>query len=79
MTATIQRAGDKIIAQMERDFSYEIELVWSMLTENQQVQKRFPELTIESLEEGGRILFDMSQGEFEEMTITSLSEPNVLE
>ncbi|MBM6614310.1 SRPBCC family protein [Desemzia sp. RIT804] len=79
MTATIQQSGDKVIAEFERDIPYEIDLVWRMLTENQYLQKWFSELSVEALEEGGKILFDMRDGTFEEMTITSLSEPNVLE
>lgn len=79
MTGTVKQAGDKVIVQMERDFPYEIDLVWAMLADNQQLKKWFPELSIQTLEEGGRILFDMTGGEYEEMTITSLSEPNVME
>lgn len=79
MTTTIQPSGDKVIVQMEREFPYEIDLVWAMLADNRQLKKWFPELSIETLEEGGKILFDMTGGEYEEMTITSLSEPNVIE
>ena len=79
MTATIRQFEDKVIAEFERDFPYKIDLVWRMLTENHYLQKWFAELSVESLEEGGKILFDMRDGTFEEMTITSLSEPNVLE
>ncbi|MFL2100896.1 SRPBCC family protein [Desemzia sp. FAM 23989] len=79
MTATIQQFEDKVIAEFEREFPYEIELVWKMLADNQYLQKWFPELSVKSLEENGKILFDMQDGTFEEMTITSLSEPNVLE
>lgn len=79
MEATVQQSGDKVIAQMERNFPYEIDLVWAMLSDNKQLQKWFSELSIETLEEGGRILFDMGNGEYEEMTITSLSAPNVME
>lgn len=79
MTAIIRQFEDKVLVEFERDFPYEIDLVWRMLTENQYLQKWFSELAVESLEEGGKILFDMQDGTFEEMTITSLSEPNVFE
>lgn len=79
MIATIRQFEDKVIAEFERDIPYEIDLVWRMLTDNQYLQKWFSELTVESLEEGGKILFDMQDGSFEEMTITSFSEPKVLE
>ena len=79
MTTTIRQIEDKVVAELDRDLPYEIELVWKMLTDNQYLQKWFTELEVESLEEGGKILFDMQDGTFEEMTITSLSEPSVLE
>lgn len=79
MTASIQKMDDQVIVEFERDFPVEIDLVWRMLAENQYLQKWFADLKIETLEEGGKILFDMKDGTFEEMTITSLSVPNVLE
>ena len=79
MAASIQKMDDQVIVEFERDFPVEIDLVWRMLAENQYLQKWIADLEIETLEEGGKILFDMKDGTFEEMTITSLSVPNVLE
>jgi uncharacterized protein YndB with AHSA1/START domain len=41
--------------------------VWAWLTENEKLKQWFLELRIDSLQEGGKILFDMSNGTFEEM------------
>lgn len=79
MTASIRKVDDQMIAEFQRDYPVEIDLVWRMLAENNYLQKWFADLEIETLEEGGKILFDMKDGSFEEMTITSLSVPNVLE
>ncbi|MER2294515.1 MAG: SRPBCC family protein [Desemzia incerta] len=79
MTASIRKMDDQVIAEFEKEYPVEIDLVWRMLAENQYLQKWFADLKIETLEEGGKILFDMKDGTFEEMTITSLSVPNVLE
>src|SRR5690606_33596916 len=52
--------------------------VWAMLVVNEQLVQWFPELRIEELREGGRILFDMQDGTFEEMTILELEPEAVL-
>lgn len=70
MTASIRKMDDQVIAEFEREYPVEIDLVWRMLAENQYLQKWFADLEIQTLEEDGT---------FEEMTITSLSVPNVLE
>jgi len=46
--------------------------VWAWLTENEKLKQWFLELRIGSLQEGGKILFDMSNGTFEEMEILKL-------
>lgn len=53
-------------------------VIWEMLTVNSQLQKWFAELSIESLQIGGRILFDMQNGQFEEMKILELEEQSTL-
>ncbi|MEG0444170.1 MAG: SRPBCC domain-containing protein, partial [Carnobacterium sp.] len=46
-------------------------------TDNAYLAKWFNELRIESLSEGGKIVFDLSNDDFEEMTITQVDEPTV--
>ncbi len=66
-------------ARFERNLNHPIENVWSMLTENDQLKKWFPELSIEDLRKDGIIKFDMQDGTFEEMKILDLEAPFILE
>lgn len=50
-----------------------------MVTDNDYIKKWFSELSIEELVKGGRVIFDMGNGFFEEMTITEVSDHKVLE
>lgn len=79
MLAVIQSSGDGYTARFERHYKHSVEKVWAFLTENGKLQKWFAELRVEELREGGRILFDMGNGTFEEMRIIELRAPSVLE
>ena len=79
MLAEIQRANDEIVAEFHRNFPYPIEEVWTMLTDNNHLVKWFSELKIQELTEGGKLLFDMGNGFYEEMTITEVKIPTVWE
>jgi len=78
MLANIEPAGEGYIAEFRRHLLHPIESVWTYLTDNEKLQQWFSELRVDSLREGGRILFDMQNGTFEEMTITSLEHNAVL-
>lgn len=78
MLAEIKQQNNKTVVELNRDFPYPIETVWQMLTDNAYLAKWFNELRIESLSEGGKIVFDLGNGHFEEMTITQVKVPTVL-
>lgn len=79
MLAEIQRLNDETVAEFHRDFPYPVTKVWEMLTDNDQLVKWFSELKIQELAEGGKLLFDMGDGSYEEMTITEVKIPTVWE
>lgn len=79
LLATIKQVNDGYTAQFDRHFKHSVEMVWEMLTENDKLKLWFPELRIKELWEGGRIEFDMQNGNFEEMMITSYSPKTILE
>lgn len=80
MLANIHKDKNGYIACFERHLkNHSIEAVWSWLTENQNLAKWFAELSIEKLQEGGIIKFDMQDGTFEELTIIDLQIFSVLE
>ncbi|WP_314591795.1 SRPBCC family protein [Paenibacillus terrigena] len=78
MLANITPNGEGCIAEFHRILKHPIKEVWAYLTDNEKLQKWFSELRVEALREGGRILFDMQNGTFEEMTITSYEHNAVL-
>ena len=78
MLAEIKQQNNKTVVELNRDFPYPIETVWQMLTDNAYLAKWFNELRIESLSEGGKIVFDLGNGHFEEMTITQVKVPTIL-
>ncbi|MBO0994144.1 SRPBCC family protein [Bacillus sp. SD088] len=78
MLATIKQVDDGYMAQFERHFQHSVDRVWAMLTDNQKLKLWFPELSIVELREGGSIQFDMQDGTYEEMTITSYSPQSIL-
>lgn len=79
MLADIERAEQGYLARFERHYPHPVSRVWAMLTDNEQLAKWFPELKVNDLRKGGKILFDMQDGTFEEMEIVDLEAPEVLE
>ncbi|MEH7387189.1 SRPBCC family protein [Bacillus sp. JJ1521] len=79
MLATLTKKESNYIATFERHYPHSIDKVWGMLTDNDKLPTWFPELKVDELRKGGRILFDMGNGTFEEMTITDFSDHSVLE
>ncbi|SDD93037.1 Uncharacterized conserved protein YndB, AHSA1/START domain [Paenibacillus sp. UNCCL117] len=79
MLAVVNRTDTGYVACFERRFNHPAEAVWSMLTENEQLARWFPELRAADLREGGRMTFDMQDGTFEDMTITAYKPLSVLE
>lgn len=79
MLAEIQQLNDETVVEFHRDFSYPVSKVWRILTDNDQLAKWFSELKIQELTEGGKLVFDMGNGTYEEMTITEVKVPTVWE
>ncbi|MGK7376238.1 SRPBCC family protein [Planococcus sp. 1R117A] len=74
MRAEIIRNEQGYTATFERQLQQESDQVWAMLTENSKLQQWFAELTIEDLQKGGNITFDMGDGTFENMAILDYEE-----
>lgn len=79
MLAVIDKQGNEYVVQFERYFSYSIEEVWSVLTENSKLKKWMSNLQIESLKTGGIIKFDMMDGSFINIDILECQVNSVLE
>ncbi|EJS67971.1 SRPBCC family protein [Bacillus sp. N5-665] len=79
MLAVIDKQGNEYVVQFERYFSYSIEEVWSVLTENSKLKKWMSNLQIESLKIGGIIKFDMMDGSFINIDILECQLNSVLE
>ncbi|PFB31960.1 activator of Hsp90 ATPase 1 family protein [Bacillus cereus] len=79
MIAEIEKVTDEYIVNFERQFSYTIEEVWSVLTENSKLKKWMSNLQIESLKTGGIIKFDMMDGSFINIDILECQLNTVLE
>ncbi|WP_342540588.1 SRPBCC family protein [Heyndrickxia sp. FSL K6-6286] len=79
MLATIKKVDDYYIARYEHHFPHDLEKVWRMLTDNEELKKWFSELRVADLREGGLITFNMGDGTFAEMQITELKMYSVLE
>ncbi|RFB14721.1 activator of Hsp90 ATPase 1 family protein [Bacillus sp. HNG] len=79
MLATLTKNEPNYIATFNRHYLHSIDEVWAMLTDNDKLPTWFPELKVDDLRKGGRILFDMGNGTFEEMTITDFHDQSVLE
>ncbi|MCC3356074.1 SRPBCC family protein [Bacillus sp. REN16] len=79
MLATLTKNEPNYIATFERHYPHSIDEVWAMLTDNDKLPTWFAELKVDELRNGGRYLFDMGNGNFEEMTITDFSDRSVLE
>ncbi|MFE5322546.1 SRPBCC family protein [Paenibacillus sp. NPDC056579] len=79
MIAEILRQGSGGTARFERHLKHPVDSVWAYLTENDKLASWFPELRVDSLREGGVILFDMQNGTYETMTILDMVPHAVLE
>ncbi|MFK4307610.1 uncharacterized protein YndB with AHSA1/START domain [Bacillus sp. RC242] len=79
MLAEIEKQTDGYIVKFERQFSYTIEEVWSVLTENSKLKKWMSNLQIENLKTGGIIKFDMMDGSFLNIDILDCQLNSVLE
>ena len=79
MLADLKQMKDGYVARFERYFMHPVEKVWSLLTENDKLQKWFSELQIDELREGGIIKFAMQDGTFKELKIIELRVLSVLE
>jgi uncharacterized protein YndB with AHSA1/START domain len=79
LLATIEKVKRFYVAHFERHIHSPIEQVWAMLTENENLKKWFPELSVEELQKGSYILFDMRNGNFEKFKILDLKMNAVLE
>lgn len=79
MIAEITKAGSGYSVRYERNLNHNAVKVWSMLTDNNQLQKWFSELRVDELRVGGLIKFDMGDGTFEEMEILELKTNSLLE
>jgi len=79
MIAKITQVDQHYIAHFERQVKHSTSEVWAYLTENAKLALWFAELRIEDLREGGIIRFDMQDGAFETMTITTQQHEAVFE
>ncbi|PEA24521.1 activator of Hsp90 ATPase 1 family protein [Bacillus cereus] len=79
MLAVIDKRGNEYVVQFDRYFSYSIEEVWSVLTDNNKLKKWMSNLQIENLKTGGIIKFDMMDGSFINIDILECQLNSVLE
>lgn len=79
MLAVVQQDEFGTSVRFERRLKHSVEKVWSYLTDNEKLTQWFSELKVEDLRLGGRMTFDMQDGNFEEMEITNYRELSVLE
>jgi len=79
MLSELRKADHGFIAQFERHYKHSIEEVWAYLTENEKLNRWFPELEVEELRQGGLIKFNMPDGTQLDMTILDMKFLSVLE
>lgn len=79
MIAAIKQVGNGYIARYERHIEHPIEQVWAMLTDNEELEKWFQELSIGDPLKGGFMKFDMQDGKFEQLEIFEYTLLSVLE
>lgn len=79
MIATIKPIGEGYIACYERPMQHSIENVWAMLTNNEELEKWFQELSVGDPRNGGFMKFNMPDGKFEELEIFEYTQHAVLE
>lgn len=66
------------IATFTNNHGYSSEKVWKVLTNEDYVNKWFPELRMDDLREGGNIIFDFGNGQSHELAIREFKEGEVL-
>lgn len=69
MIAAIKQVENGYIARFERHIEHPIENVWAMLTDNEELDKWFQELSIGEPSKGGFMKFVMPDGKFEQLEI----------
>lgn len=79
MIAEIKRFEDGYLAYYERQLNHNVEAVWAMLTENEQLTKWFNELRVSELREGGFMNFSMPGVIEQDLEISELILLSVLE
>ena len=79
LLAKIEKVKRFYVAHFELPINASIEQVWAMLTENENLKNWFPELSVEELQKGSHILFDMGNGHFEKFKILDLKMNSALE
>ncbi len=78
MLAVIEKGTNGYKVILERQIKSSKKEVWSWLTDNDKLKQWFSELHMEELKKGGKVLFDMHDGTFEEMEILKCEEQSVL-
>ena len=81
MLATIQQQQHNYIVKFKRPLSHSVDAVWTVLTENEKLQKWMNNLEIIDLRKNGIIHFNMNDGTnaYEEIAITDYAKKEVLE
>ncbi|KOP80982.1 activator of Hsp90 ATPase 1 family protein [Lysinibacillus sp. FJAT-14745] len=81
MLATIQKQQNNYIVKFNRPLSYSVDAIWTVLTENEKLQKWMNNLEIIDLRKNGKIHFNMNDGTnaYQEIAITDYAEKNILE
>lgn len=78
MRAEVLRQEQGYTAYFERKLAHDGEAVWNMLADNEKLAQWFDELRIGEAGKGGKMLFDMGEGNTEELPITDFEEGRVL-
>ncbi|WP_372869016.1 SRPBCC domain-containing protein [Planomicrobium okeanokoites] len=78
MRAEITQMAKGYKAVFERELAYGSDKVWSMLADNSRLKLWFDELRIAEAGEDGKMVFDMGEGNNEELAITDYEEGRVL-
>jgi uncharacterized protein YndB with AHSA1/START domain len=79
MLAKITRNEKEVLAHFERQLNHTKESVWSMLTDNDQLEKWFQELRVGELRNGGFMKFYMEDVMDEKLEITEVETFSILE
>ncbi|WP_422123828.1 SRPBCC domain-containing protein [Planococcus sp. X10-3] len=78
MRAEITQQDEGYIAVFERGLAHDTDSVWNMLSDNSRLQQWFDELRMGKAAKGGHLIFDMGDGQTEELEITDYEEGRVL-